>query len=619
MSVAPPRSPSAARARWAPLLVAAAIAVLAFIPFTPALTAGLVDFDDDAVILQHDDYRGLGAENLRWMVTTTHMGHYQPLTWLSYAIDHALAGSPEAGTPGFDRAVFRFHLTNLLLHALNAALVYLLARRLIAAAWDGRTAGRPSGPAALEAAAAGAALLFAVHPLRAESVAWVTERRDVLSAFFLLAAALAYLRAFPARSERPASHVWYAASVGLLLLSLLSKAWGMTFFVILTIIDWYPLRRLPVNPMRWLSAGARPVLIQKAPYVALGLATAAMAAHAVNSVPYTNIRLEFWSVGARICQAAYGLMFYLQKLVWPTGLCPLYELPIGQSLAQPRFVAGLAFTAAAGITLWILRRRAPAAIAAAAIYGVLLAPVLGFNQSGPQLVADRYSYLANISWVVLLAGAAGWWAAKRGARVAGAGLAVLGLAAAGVLGVLAWRQTHIWQSSERLFLQCIQQGRDGPIARINYGLQLAKRGDLVAAEAQFQRAVEIQPSYGNAWFHRGNALRDLGRLADAEVCFQRAAEHMADSWRAHTALGLIYVNADRVPEAAEQFRAAVANVEAPGSRSFSPRPYLMLAAALDLLGDQRGSMEMLRKAAQYPETRDEALDVLREMEAEGNR
>jgi hypothetical protein len=227
----------------APVLVVAAVVAA----FSPALSAGFVNWDDPGLVLENPHFRGLDAARLRWMLASFHMGHWHPLTWLTFALDHALWGMDPRG----------YHLTNLALHALTALLVYALARRLFAvtgAAEPARTL-----------AAAVAALLFAVHPLRVESVGWVTERRDVVSAPLLVLAVLAWLR-FAERGGR----AWYAASLVAFALSLLGKAWGITLPAILLLLDAWPLRRIGRVPVARLVA-------EEAPFVALAGAAAAIA------------------------------------------------------------------------------------------------------------------------------------------------------------------------------------------------------------------------------------------------------------------------------------------------------------------------------------------------------
>ena len=597
-----PQVPGGSPLRFATLCVF--IAAAAIVPFLPAINAGLSNFDDVGVLKEANGYQGLGFENLRWMFSTTHMGHYQPLTWLSYALEFSIWGlEPRA-----------FHTTNIVLHAFNAVLVFQVARRLITAALA-RPLPKSGGAFAIDLGAAIAALLFAVHPLRVESVAWITERRDVLSSFFLLAALLAYLNAFPMKSTRPASLGWFVASVALLTLSLLSKAWGMTFFVVLVILDWYPLRRLAWPP---LSPANRTVLLQKLPFAALGIAFAIQAGRAQSSMPFVVRTLDQWGISARICQAAYGLCFYVEKLVAPFKLAALYELPARFNPAEPRWAVSLVLVGTAAAGVFLLRRRWPALVAGAMIYVILLSPVLGVFQSGIQLVADRYSYVANIAWAMLIGGAATALAlaGKAGAVPALVPRVLTAAAAAGLvgLGALSWQQTRLWGDTERLFAHALAVGQDGPILRSNYGVQLDQNGRRDEALAQYDLSLKQDPAYGQAWFNRANLLKEMGRFPEAEQSYAKAIQFMPDSWRADLMLGILYITSlERPADAARHFRAAVDKVEAPGARSFSSRPYLMLAGALYELGDERGCREMLERAARFPETRAEALSHLRDL------
>src|SRR2546421_6839236 len=224
-----------------------AIAVITVAVFAPALWYGFVLWDDDRNLLSNPHYRGLGWGQARWAFTSAVMGHWIPVTWLTFGLDYALWGMN----------AFGYHLTNVLLHAANGVLVYVLALRLLQLTL---TAARP-GPVRVGAVVA--ALFFAVHPLRVESVAWVTERRDVLSALFYLLTVLAYLKACAA--DGPSRRRWRLASIGAYALGLLSKSLIMSLPLVLLVLDVYPLRRARG---RW-----RVILLEKLPY--LGLAVAA--------------------------------------------------------------------------------------------------------------------------------------------------------------------------------------------------------------------------------------------------------------------------------------------------------------------------------------------------------
>jgi len=200
-----------------PVLAPLVVGVLTLAAFLPALQNGFVDWDDEATLVHNPNYRGLGWAELRWMFTTFHMGHYQPLSWVTFALDYLLWGMEPFG----------YHLTNLLLHAINAVLFYFLAVRLLTLA-HGRAV---PGELAVRVAAVFSSLIFAVHPLRVESVAWATQRRDLLSGLFLLAAVLCYLRAATAMQGDSARRRWLAATLVVSLPCILIFLFGQQFFV----------------------------------------------------------------------------------------------------------------------------------------------------------------------------------------------------------------------------------------------------------------------------------------------------------------------------------------------------------------------------------------------------
>ncbi|MEP7002294.1 MAG: hypothetical protein ABI969_17525, partial [bacterium] len=205
------------------------IALVTIAVFLPALYNGFVSWDDEKNFLVNPNYRGLGVHQLSWMWTTFHMGHYVPLSWMTLGMDYLLWGMRPAG----------YHLTSVVIHALDAVILYFLARRLFLISGIGA-----GDEGALTLPAAFAALVFAIHPLRVESVVWVTERRDVLSLMFYLLSIIAFLRARNANGRR---RNWYWASVTLYLCALLSKATAMTLPAVLLVLDVYPLKRLPAN------------------------------------------------------------------------------------------------------------------------------------------------------------------------------------------------------------------------------------------------------------------------------------------------------------------------------------------------------------------------------------
>src|SRR5712691_10045002 len=292
--------------RWVHWLVPALIALVTFAAFLPTLQNQFVSWDDTDNFLDNPHYRGLAWTHLRWM-WTTHRGHYIPLTWMTLGLDYLLWGMNPFG----------YHLTSLLLHAANAVVFFFVVHRILTLALPS-----PSERGHALALSAGfAALVFAIHPLRVESVAWVTERRDVLSGLFYLLTILMYLWA----CERGArGRGWYWLSVAAFVCALLSKSMVVNLPVVLLILDVYPLRRLG-GAVGWWSEPARRIYVEKIPFVLLAAAASAIAVIAQSSV-HAAASLAQLSVPGRLAVAAYGLGFYPRKMVVPVKLSPLYEL-----------------------------------------------------------------------------------------------------------------------------------------------------------------------------------------------------------------------------------------------------------------------------------------------------
>src|SRR2546428_1342790 len=307
--------PSSLTQRGGSWLVPVLIALVTFAAFLPTLNNQFVDWDDQRNFLDNHHYRGLGWTHLRWM-WTTHLGHYIPLTWMTLGLDYLLWGMNPVG----------YHLTNLLLHAANAVVFFFVVLRILT-----RALSSPSERGHALALSAGfASLVFAIHPLRVESVAWATERRDVLSGLFYLLTILMSLRA---REREERGRGWYWLSVAVFVLALLSKSMVVNLPVVLVILDVYPLRRLG-GAVGWWSAPARRVYVEKIPFVLLAAAASAIALMAQLSHD-TMVSVVQLSALGRLAVSVYGLSFYLWKTVAPVSLSPLYERSVGHPWAAP--------------------------------------------------------------------------------------------------------------------------------------------------------------------------------------------------------------------------------------------------------------------------------------------
>lgn len=531
--------------RWVTIAIACGLFLVVLVVFWPALRGEFVDWDDKDNFLENPYFRGLSAANLRWMFTTFHMGHYQPLSWVTLGLNYALAKR----LVGDGMNTLGYHLVNHLFHAGSVVLVYLLAVRLL-----DRTRRAPS--TAVHIAAALAALLFGVHPLRTESVAWLTERRDVQSSFFLLLTVLWYLRA--TAPGAPHRRRWLGLTLVAYAASLLSRAMGVMLPLALLVLDWYPLGRFR-TASRGHAGSPRAVLLEKIPFFVLAAATAVLAIIAQRSAGATATLTQH-GVASRLAQACFGLTFYLWKTLVPIRLSPIYEMKPPLDITAPQYAvpAVLVATGVVGLTVFALLGRGRALVAALVCYGLLLLPVLGFVQSGNQAAADRYSYLPSVPLMLLVAGGAlhltrhEWL--PRPARIAPA---IAGVAVAAVLGRLTWRQCGIWRSTEALWTYAARVSPDSSIAVNGYGWVLWKKGRAEEALAQFRRAVELQPGNEVAHHNIWSVYRSRGQNDELIREYQQSLRLLPHFYDAHLNLGNALMRKGDYAAAVQSYRKAV--------------------------------------------------------------
>jgi protein O-mannosyl-transferase len=523
-------SPTGTSRRDALLVGALTLAV-----FAPALANGWVDWDDQMNFADNPAYRGLGWHHLLWMFTSAIGGHWTPLTWLTLGLDYRVWGMNPRG----------YHLTSLLWHAANAALVFRIAEHLLRRVWPA------SGVGTLRLGAAVAALFFGVHPLRVESVAWVSERRDLVSGFFYLATVLAWLTMV--EREGPARRRWNAVALVAYALALLSKSMVISLPFVLLVLDVYPLRRLTVAG--WRGPDGRRVLLEKIPLVVMAALVTGLTALSFHSRLAT---LENYPPAARLAIACYGLVFYVWKTLVPAELSPIYELPWVVSILAPAFLASVLLVLLGLVVVVLARRWWPAGLAVAIAYALTLAPVSGLAQAGPQLVADRYSYLSTLGLALLLGGgvmavvAAGAAGHLRGSLVR----LVVGAVGAWVviLAVLTVNQVGIWRNDRTLWEHAL--AIDPHCAHCNKGLAhyQATSGE---AETRFRRLLDANPADVDARTRLGSVLVQQRRFPEAETELRRALREAPDSADALTFLGLALFEGGRPAEAVPLFERAI--------------------------------------------------------------
>lgn len=428
---------------WPALGVCLFLAAMVATLFGPTLGHGFVNYDDDAYIhLQPEVVRGLSWDGVVWAFTQVHSGNRHPLTSLSHMLDCQLWGLNARG----------HHFGNVLLHGASALLLFLALRAMTGALWR----------------SAFVATLFAIHPLRVESVAWVSERKDVLSGFFFMLTLLAYHR----YAQRPGA-LRYGAVALLFALGLMAKPMLITLPFLLLLLDFWPLRR----PTRWPR-----LLLEKLPLFFL-CAVSALAT--MQAQTHTMRSLELLPLSARLANAAVALVTYIGQFFWPTRLGVFYPLPEQVSIWKTAFA--LALVVALTLLTLRLRRSRPYLTVGWLWYLGMLVPVLGLVQVGLQSHADRYTYLPQIGFALALtwgiADLSASWKFRPQILTAAAALIV------GALSLATARQVDYWQSSETLWRRTLAVTEKNAVAHTNLGTLLP----ALEALAHYEAAVALEP------------------------------------------------------------------------------------------------------------------------------
>lgn len=488
-------------------MLGAAVALVTFAVFSPALQNGFVSWDDSENFIHNPHYRGLAWSNIKWMVTSAHMGHYIPVAWLTLGVDYILWGMDPWG----------YHLTSITLHAGNAFLFYVVARRLIEVALGNATLG------ALSLGAATAALVFALHPLRVESVAWVTERRDLVMGFFTLLTVGAYLRAWRLGAPGRLHGGWRWMAVGFFALALLGKSIAVGLPLVLLALDVYPLRRVsPREPgwrrqLGWLA-------IEKAPFLALsGIVSGVMLVIGAQRGFMTP--LDALGIPERLAVSAYGLTFYLGKTLAPWALSPLYFLYRPVEPLAPQYVVAGVVVLLVTATAILAFRRWPAGLAIWVGYVALLLPVIGIAHNGHQVAADRYTYVACLGWALVAGAGVAWcWEAGRTGRISRRVAAAASGAAVAVviaLGGLTIQQIAVWRDSVTLWRHAARVDPESDLLIASLGWALADQGRLEEARDLYARSLvrvpERLPRLGAQFrVHLGMIEQRSGNRGEAE-------------------------------------------------------------------------------------------------------
>jgi len=506
-------------ARWRIPLLGGALVAAALAVYWPALHGDFI-WDDDAYVTENATLRSLDGLRRIWLEPRS-LPQYYPLVHTTFWVEYHLWGLDPFG----------YHLVNLLLHSLNALLLWRAARAL----------GIPG--------AGVAAALFALHPVEVESVAWITERKNVLSGAFYLSALLAYLRFRPIdQTAQKRSPAWgfYALSLALFACALLSKSVTASLPAALAVLVWWKRGRIeardlaPLAPMFALGAlsGAATVWLERHHVGALG---------------------EDWALSSteRCLIAGRALAFYASKVVWPARLAFVYPRWQVDAGAAWQYLAPAGVAAAFGALLLLRRRIGRGPLAAALLFAGTLFPALGFFNIYPMIysfVADHFQYLASAALITgLVAGCTRAIERRRLTRFGTAAAAVVVAAAA----LLSWRQAHIYRNLEVLWRDTLEKNPGAWMAYVNLGTVYSRKGDLDKAVASYREALRLRPTEPGAHYDLGNALAKQGKLDEAIPRYLEAIRLRPWFLEAHYNLGLALTRVGRPAEAIAPLEKAV--------------------------------------------------------------
>jgi len=507
------------------------LAVIVLALYWPVIGYDFIAMDDNLYLLDNPDIRmGISRHGISWAMTTLYTANWHPLTWLSLLADYDLYGLNAAG----------YHITSLLLHLLNTLLLFLVLLRMTGETWKCLTV----------------AALFAVHPLNLESVAWIAERKNVLSMLFWLLTLFAYIRYV----ERPG---WrrYLAALFFFALGLMAKPALVTLPFILMLLDYWPLQRF--SPLeRWAEGrfsnpvkGASNLLglfIEKFPFFLLSLCSVLITIYAAKAGGAVKSITEFPFSG-RIGNAFIACASYLDKMIWPVDLAIFYPYP---AMGQPAWFISAALLFLVSVTVFVVLKggKHPYLITGWFWYLINLLPVIGIIQVGYQSMANRYAYIPLVGIFLIAAwGMPEFLKENTSRRYIPFVASVLVL----IFSFSTWAQLPHWRNSEAVFKHALMVTEDNFLAHCGMGDLWQNRGVFQIARLHYQEALRIRPGYAEVYNNLGAMLIKEGRIAEGEAGIRAALKRKPDLAEAHNNLGAVMSYRGHVQEAAIHFTRAL--------------------------------------------------------------
>jgi protein O-mannosyl-transferase len=537
--------------------LAASVALATFAIYLPALCNEFVGvWDDNIYIVENYHIRSLDAAFFRWAFFGFYASNWHPLTWITHAMDYAIWGLNPLG----------HHLTNIILHAVNTALVVMLAVKLLEMArkrvQQNVDASFLNDRTVLVVAGV-TGLLFGIHPIHVESVAWAAERKDLLCALFFLLSIMmytSYVRTGDTETIKngPLScyfNMHYLLTLGFFMLALMSKPMAVTLPCVLLILDWYPFRRIRSLKTVWVAG------IEKMPFFALSLASSIITIMAQRTGK-SIVSLEFTPLSIRVPVAVQSLVDYLGKMLLPLNLIPFYPYPNNVSLFSVKYLLAIGLVVGITTACMVLAKKQKLWLSAWGYYVVTLIPVLGIVQVGGQSMADRYTYLPSLGPFLIMGLCAAWIAAKVNA-IPWQGILVKHARTTGAIMVFSlmafstYQQTNIWKNSFVLWNHVISKGFEIAAAYNNRGLSLDDMGRSNEAAADFERAITLDPRNYFAYNNLGVLYGKEGLLYQSIEYFLKAITLNPTYADAYCNLGLSYFNAKQYDNAMAIYSKAI--------------------------------------------------------------
>ena len=544
--------------RWKTVCLCIALAALTWAIFGQTLRYDFVNYDDPSYVYQNARVTsGINLANVAWAFSHIHSENWHPLTTITHMLDCQLHGL-NAGW---------HHFTNVLLHAIAVVLLFVALQQMTGALWR----------------SAFVSAVFAVHPLHVESVAWIAERKDVMSAVFFMVTLLAYLNY--TRAPSIGRYLTVALAV---VLGLMSKPMLVTLPFVLLLLDYWPLGRFEAHRSNTGRQVLQPVL-EKIPLIVLSAVSSIVTFLAQRgAIGWT----EQLPVSERISNAIVAYVVYIRQMFWPAGLAVFYPHPENR---LPIWEVSLALIVLGGITAaaFVLRKKASYFVTGWLWYLGMLVPVIGLLQVGWQGHADRYTYLPQIGLYIALT-----WAVTdltRSWRFQRLALGAAALLIVGALSCRAWLQTSYWRDSETLFTHALAVTSNNDVALNNLGIIFLDKGQLDDAISKLQAAIDLRPENAPAHDNLAKALLKKGQVAEAMVHYRKFFELEPASVEARNTLGTALIQQGHVREAIDQWQESLA-IQPENGNAASNLAWVFATCPQDSIRDGTRAAELGEKA-----------------------